>query len=303
MSLEGSTAIVTGGAVGLGRSFAVALGRAGAAVTICDTRPDVEQTAAELRGDGLEVEGVVADVSRPEDVRRVVDGVVRKAGAVDILVNNAGVIRETEPTDAWDKALDDFDYVMGTNLKGVFLFGRAVAPLMVAKGAGNIVNIATDHIHTCGWPDPVGHADSPTCPWAGERRGPGWVSLDVYDASKWGLIGLTQNWARSLRQHGVRVNTLCMGATDSFMLRSFFGYGYDESNKPPADVLAKWMDAEEVAQVLVAIIAEGPEGRSGDSIGLWIGHPTVLPPPSPILNIEPGFTPDSLTAPMAAYFA
>ena len=103
-------------------------------------------------------------MSRPDDVRRVVDDVVRRTGTIDVLVNNAGVVRVTDPTDPWEKALDDYDHVVGTNFKGVFLFGRAVIPLMVEQGSGNIVNIATDHVHTCGWPEAVDHADSSRLP-------------------------------------------------------------------------------------------------------------------------------------------
>jgi 3-oxoacyl-[acyl-carrier protein] reductase len=302
MSVDGRIAIVTGGAVGVGRSFATGLARAGARVTICDIRPDVEQTAADLQADGLDVNGIVADVSAPADVRRLVDGVVDRAGRIDILVNNAGVVRATEPTDSWEQALDDYEYVVGTNLRGVFLCGRAVAPVMVEHGGGDIVNVSTDHVHTCGWPDHVGHADAPTCPWAGERRRPGWVGMDLYDASKWGLNGLTQNWARSLRSRGVRVNNICLGATDSFMMRMFAGFG-DESTPPPAELLAKWMDPEAVTEVMIELIDEGPDGRSGDNVGLWVGHPVVLPPPSSALNLSPGFVPDDVSAPLYAYMA
>jgi 3-oxoacyl-[acyl-carrier protein] reductase len=302
MSVDGRIAIVTGGAVGVGRSFAAGLARAGARVTICDIRPDVEQTAADLQADGLDVNGIVADVSAPADVRRLVDGVVDRAGRIDILVNNAGVVRATEPTDSWEQALDDYEYVVGTNLRGVFLCGRAVAPVMVEHGGGDIVNVSTDHVHTCGWPDHVGHADAPTCPWAGERRRPGWVGMDLYDASKWGLNGLTQNWARSLRSRGVRVNNICLGATDSFMMRMFAGFG-DESTPPPAELLAKWMDPEAVTEVMIELIDEGPDGRSGDNVGLWVGHPVVLPPPSSALNLSPGFVPDDVSAPLYAYMA
>jgi NAD(P)-dependent dehydrogenase (short-subunit alcohol dehydrogenase family) len=124
-SLEDSTAIVTGGAAGVGRSLASALARAGAVVTICDIRPDEEQVAAELsRGVGHEVTGVAADVSQPDDVRRVVEHTAARTGTVDVLVNNAGVVAVTSPTDDWEKSLADYDHVLGTNLKGVFLFGR-----------------------------------------------------------------------------------------------------------------------------------------------------------------------------------
>jgi NAD(P)-dependent dehydrogenase (short-subunit alcohol dehydrogenase family) len=301
VGLEGKSAIVTGGAFGLGRSFAIALAGAGATVTVCDVRPEVVETAADLESIGHPVEGLVADVSRPDDVQRVVEDVLRRTGTIDVLVNNAGVVRVTDPTDAWDKALDDYDYLVDTNFKGVFLFGRAVIPVMMAKGEGNIVNIASDHIHTCGWPDAVAHADAPGCPWAASRRSPGWVDLDLYDASKWALNGLTQGWAKSLRAYGIRVNNLCMGATDSHMQRSFFGYGYDDATAPPPEMLAKWMDPARVAELLLELIDEGPQGRSGDNVGLWIGHPTELPPPSPVLNVDPAMTPETIVAPLMTY--
>jgi NAD(P)-dependent dehydrogenase (short-subunit alcohol dehydrogenase family) len=270
-------------------------------VTICDIRDDVEQTASELRSEGLDVEGVRADVSKPEDVRRLVDEVVGRRGTVDILINNAGVVRATEPTDPWEQALEDYEAVIGTNLKGVYLVGRAVAPIMAQQGTGNIINISTDHVHHCGWPDALDHEDAPGCPWASERRRPGWVGMDLYDASKWGLNGFTQNWARSLRQHGVRVNAICLGATDSHMMRTYAGFGYEEDNQPPAALLDKWMNPDAVARVVIDLIDEGPDGRSGDNVGLWIGHPTALPAPAPILDVPPDLVPEDISAPLFAY--
>src|SRR6185437_12303989 len=105
-------------------------------------------------------------------------------------------------------------------LRSAFLFGRAAATVMSKQRSGNIVNIATDHIHTCGWPETADHADAPSCPWAGEPRPPGAAGIDLYDASKWALNGLTQNWAKELLPRGVRVNNLCMGTTDTPMARA-----------------------------------------------------------------------------------
>jgi NAD(P)-dependent dehydrogenase (short-subunit alcohol dehydrogenase family) len=160
---------------------------------------------------------------------------------------------------------------------------------MVEHGAGEIINIPTDHVHTCGWPDPVDHTDAPLCPWRGERRTTGWVYLDLYDASKWALNGLTQSWAKMLRPHGIRVNNVCIGATDSAMQRRFFGYGYQPGTEPPPELLSWWNDPDQVANVVLELLAEGTAGRSGDNIGIWLGHPTVLPPPSPILDVRPDF--------------
>lgn len=279
-----ATAIVTGGAAGVGRSLAAALVKAGATVTICDISEDVERVGAAMGSHGIR-----ADVSVPDDVRRVVDAAAERTGTVDILVNNAAVVAMTTPTDDWEKSLADYETVMGTNTRGAFMFGRAVAPLMVRRGRGEIVNVSTDHAHTCGWPVDVGHEDSPDCPWRDGRRPTGWVYLDLYDASKWALHGLTQSWAKMLRPHGVRVNNLCIGSTDSAMMRGFFGYGDSPGTGPGPELLDWWMDPDEVARVVVELISEGPGGRSGDNVGLWLGHPTVLPAPDPVLNVPPDF--------------
>jgi len=242
-SLEGQVAIVTGAAQGLGRTFADGLREAGARVVACDRRPAVL---------ALEAETHVADVSQPEDVRRVVDSVLERHGRIDVLINNAGVARNTRAGDPWEQGLADYDDVVGTNLRGAFLFGRAVAPTMIAQRAGHIVNVSTDHVY----------------PTPGERVW-GHGGMDLYNASKWALNGLTLDWATSLRRYGVRVNGLCMGATDTPMLREFAG-AVDEA------VVATWMRPEQVWQLLHALLAEGAEGRSGHNLGLWVGRPLSL---------------------------
>jgi NAD(P)-dependent dehydrogenase (short-subunit alcohol dehydrogenase family) len=94
--------------------------------------------------------------------------------------------------------------------------------------------------------------------------------MDVYDASKWALDGLTQAWARGLRTSNVRVNALCMGATDTPMLRAAL---------PAASAaeIASWLRPEQIARVLIELLREGSDGRSGENIGLWPGHPVELP--------------------------
>jgi NAD(P)-dependent dehydrogenase (short-subunit alcohol dehydrogenase family) len=123
---------------------------------------------------------------------------------------------------------------------------------------------------------PDDHAGAPDCSWRDRPRPPGGgASFDLYDASKWGLNGLTQAWAAALRPHGVRVNNLCVGATDTDMLRSFLG------RAPDPAVEAMWLRPPDVAEVVLELLGEGPTGRSGDNIGLWAGHPLALPPPGP----------------------
>ena len=237
--LHGKVAVVSGAARGLGATWARVLRDAGATVVGFDLRPGSD---------------VVADASDPDHVRRFVDRVVAEHGGIDISVANAGRIRLTSPLDPWPKAIDDFDDQIGTNLKGVYLLGRAVAPVMVARGGGHIVNISTDH-----------GLRAPGVPTGGGPK------MDAYDASKWGIRGLTESWAEALRPHGIRVNELCMGATDGEMLREFLG------ERATPELIATWLQPADLGRVLVELINEGPHGRTGTQIGLWVGHPVRLP--------------------------
>jgi NAD(P)-dependent dehydrogenase (short-subunit alcohol dehydrogenase family) len=250
--LAGRIAIVTGAAQGLGRAFAERLANEGCAVVVTDRQKSIADVAAAIGATGH-----VGDVADALHVRSVVDATVAEYGTVDILVNNAGEVRQSGPRDNWDRADADFDRTFGSNTKGAFLFGRAVAPIMIERGGGHIVNISTDHVT----PGPGCHP----------HHGHG--AMDLYNASKWALNGLTFDWARALARHRVRVNSICMGATDTAMLRSWF------DDDPPADVVATWMQPAQIAQVLVELLAEGPDGRTGNSIGLYASEECLLPPP------------------------
>jgi NAD(P)-dependent dehydrogenase (short-subunit alcohol dehydrogenase family) len=252
--LAGRVAIVTGAARGLGRAFAEALLAQGCSLVITDRDASVIDVADEIGATGY-----VGDVADPDHVSSVVDASADAHGRIDILINNAGEATATGPRDSWEQAERDFDRAFDSNVKGAFLFGRAVAPLMTEAGGGDIVNISTDHVH----PSPQ------------SRRRHGHGGMDLYNASKWALNGLTFDWAIVLRKYGVRVNALCLGAADTEMLRSFIGPDPD-----PAFV-ATWMQPADVASVLIDLLEEGPDGRTGDSIGLYAGQPCVLPPPEP----------------------
>lgn len=272
-TLRGRRALVTGAAEGLGRAYAQALVNEGASVAVCDVNEAVHDVAAQWRAAGATVMSRVADVADAAQVKSFVDDAAAEFGGLDIVVSNAGIVRITSPVnDAWDKTIDDFDAVMGVNLRGVYLTGRAAIPHLVKNENGaDLINVTTDHIHTCGWPEPHAHDNAQLCPWKDVQRsavgGPG---FDVYDASKWGIKGLTNTWARGLAAHGVRVNSFGMGATATPMYLGFVG---DRPVSPGT------MTPESVASVLVELLKEGPAGRTGDCIQLWAGHPTVLPPP------------------------
>lgn len=256
-NLTGRSAIVTGGATGLGRAFAEALLGAGVNVTLCDIRSDAPQVASALKGPGKAV-GIVADVANLDDIPRLVDAALTNFGGIDTLINNAGRWRRTLVTDAFDKALDDWDFIMNANLRGLTLLSRACVPHLIKgaaqHGGGDIVHISTYYVLPAKSPG----TNSP--------------DTDLYNASKWALNGFTQAWAMTLAEHQIRVNALCMGATDTPMLRGLW------DGDPPAEFAKTWMRPEQIGQQLIDLLEEGPNGRTGENIGAWVGEPVVLGP-------------------------
>ena len=273
VKLKGKSAIVTGAAVGLGSSYAKALAQEGVNVAVCDLREEIHEVAGSLRALGVNAVSYQGDVSDPDHVRTVVDGARAEFGSIDILVNNAGVWGVSVADDDLDKSLEDYEQIVGTNLKGEYLFGRAVIPIMIEQGkGGEIVNIATDHMVTCGTP----YFCCPkleACSWGDSPRPTGGGdAMDLYDAGKWGLNGLLYGWAKALAPHNIRVNAFCMGATDSHMLRGFHDFD------PSEEEVASWMLAEDNAQAMIDMLLEGPSGRNAQNVNFCIGRPVQLEP-------------------------
>ena len=184
--IAGKIALVTGASRGIGRAIASRLGRMGASVAICSrSREQIELAATALRDEGITALPIVADVSSAEDVRRMMEQTCNQFGEIEILVNNAGVGlfgAFHERTEA------DWNTVLDTNLKAVFLTSRAVAPGMIRLGRGHIINISS---------------------LASKSAFSGGA---IYCASKWGLMGLTASMAEDLRAHGIRVSAICPGS-------------------------------------------------------------------------------------------
>jgi NADP-dependent 3-hydroxy acid dehydrogenase YdfG len=184
--LAQKVALVTGASRGIGRAIASRLGRMGASVAICArSREEIERTAAALRKDGIQTLSIVADVTRAEDVQKMIEQTCSQLGEIEILVNNAG-IGVFGPF--YERPETDWDAVLGTNLKAVFLASRAVAPGMVRLGRGHIINISSLASKSA---------------FAGGA---------IYCASKWGLMGLTACMAEDLRARGIRVSVICPGS-------------------------------------------------------------------------------------------
>jgi NAD(P)-dependent dehydrogenase (short-subunit alcohol dehydrogenase family) len=192
--LHGKTAIITGGAGGIGRATALLFAREGAAVAIVDLNQAAGvEIADEISAAGGQAFFERADLTRAADCQRVLDCTVRELGGVHVLFNNAGIIRRASVLDVTE---DEWDEVMAINVKSVFLMSRVVIPVMAKAGGGSIVNTAS------GW----GLA--------------GGARAAAYCASKGAVVLLTKAMAIDHGGQKIRVNCICPGDTDTAMLRS-----------------------------------------------------------------------------------
>jgi 2-hydroxycyclohexanecarboxyl-CoA dehydrogenase len=189
MSLDGSVALVTGAARGIGAAIAQRLSDGGATVVVADLDGDAAaSTAGTLAGKAI---GVAIDVSSSASVDRALARVRADVGQPDILVNNAGVDVIKPFVDSTE---DEWDRIIAVNLKGPINCSRAVLDAMIERKSGRIVNIASD----------AGRVGS-----SGEA---------VYSATKGGVIAFSKTLARELARHGITVNCVCPGPTETALL-------------------------------------------------------------------------------------
>jgi NAD(P)-dependent dehydrogenase (short-subunit alcohol dehydrogenase family) len=197
--LEGKTAIVTGASKGIGKVCALALADGGADVVLASRNLEgLKRTAAEVEEKGSKALPMVVDILKESDIEHMVTQTVDHFGKVDILVNNAGTgkisLMENLKTEDWDRVID-------TNLKGTFLCCRAVIPEMKKRRYGKIINM---------------------CSLGGIR---GSRNMSVYNASKGGIMRLSESLALEVVDHGILVNCICPGMFLTDMNRPFFEKG------------------------------------------------------------------------------
>jgi len=194
MRLYGKVSLITGAATGIGEASALLFAEEGAKIVVADVKASEGlETVNKIKKFGGQAIYVEADVSRPEDVRRMIEETVKNFGKLDILFNNAGIcinksIQETTEED-WDRVLD-------TNLKGVFLGCKYAVPQMLKQGEGTILNTASE----------VGLV--------------GANNLVAYCASKGGVIQFTRALALDVADKNIRVNGLCPGVTMTPLLEN-----------------------------------------------------------------------------------
>lgn len=198
MRLKDRVAIVTGGAEGLGKAYAMGFSREGAKVVIADINLEAAKaTAEEVAKNGGEALAIRTDVSKLEDTLEMAKKTVERFGRIDILVNNAAAFSRvmiSKGTPFYELDLDEVDKVIAVNFKGVLLCARAVFPHMKAQGGGKIINITSTQVY-------LGGA-------AGLRYA-------HYIGTKAGVIGLTRAFAREIGEFNINVNCLCPGSTST----------------------------------------------------------------------------------------
>ena len=253
--LQGKVAIITGAAKGIGEATARLFAREGAALGLVDKDGDaLKKVADAIEKDGGKVVTVAGDVTIKQDVQRLVDETVARFGPVTVLVNNAGVTLTRPFTET---TLEDVDFLIGVNIKGLMLASQAVIPHMIKAGGGAIVHDASN----------AGIVGRP------------WQSM--YGATKAGVVSLTKSMALGLAQQRIRVNCICPGSIDTPMLRgALSASGKFEDNWRRTELvipLGKIGAADDIAHATLFLASEEAKYITGVALPVDGGRTAGVP--------------------------
>ncbi len=247
--LQDRVAIVTGGAGGIGKATAYKMIHEGASVIIVDILPaETKQVANELNVQGGKARGMIADITRKDEVDQVIKQAMKEFGKVDILVNNAGIVL---PALLEDVKEEDWDRVVSVNLKGTCFCTQAMLPIMRKNRYGKIINI-------------------------GSRASLGKTDRTVYAATKAGLIGVTRTWALELAPYNINVNYVGPGPIATELFKSV---NPAESEKTKAIIrgipLGRMGQPEDVANLIAFLGSDEASFITGQAIficgGITVG--------------------------------
>jgi NAD(P)-dependent dehydrogenase (short-subunit alcohol dehydrogenase family) len=240
--LVNKVAVVTGAGQGIGLGIAMSLHSEGARVVLADVKPDIEQVAIDLGENALAVH---ADVTQWTDVQALMSAAVEAFGGLDVLVNNAGIDGDWFPTA--ECTLENFDRVIGVNLRGVFMGMKAAIPHMLERGGGSLINIGSM----------VGLVAVPGIP--------------AYIASKGGVIALTRATAVEYGSVGIRANSICPGCIETPLSQS--GEPRREGDKGVAlTPMGRWGRPEEIASLAVYFASDESRYTTGQAISVDGGY-------------------------------
>lgn len=246
-TFENKVVIVTGGSFGIGRATAVAFARKGAKVVIADCIEDAE-TLGIIKREGGTAIIVKCDVSKSKDVQNLIQTTVKTFGGLDYAFNNAGIEGVTAPTHELKE--EDWDKVINTNLKGVWLCMKYEIPEMLKKKKGAIVNTSSI---------------------AGLV---GFVGIPSYVASKHGILGLTQNAALEYAKTGIRINSVCPGIIRTPMIDRFTDKNKEvEKQFESLEPVGRLGEPEEVAAAVTWLCSDKASFVTGVALpvdGGWV---------------------------------
>lgn len=240
MRFQNKSAIVTGGAQGIGKAISLAFAREGANVMVADIRSrEAETVSAEIVEMGRKSLSFEIDVSRKSRVDKMVEKAVNAFSTIDILVNAAGIFVRSPIEDVSE---EDWDRVMAVNLKGTFLCSQSVGRQMIKQGAGNIVNIASI----------AGHTPQ--------------ININAYSPSKAGIIMLTKIMAVEWAGYGIRVNAISPGPTATPMFMSIYDSKAKFEQRQKAIPQNRVAGPDEIAHTAVFLCSEEAGFITGDSL-------------------------------------